>query len=183
MLHEIEKISQDKIDIKVVQSGIGPILDSDIKVASGAEGTLVFGFNVKMDNQADNLRERLGVKVEIFDIIYKLTERLQALLIERTPKMLVEEMTGHAKILKIFSRTKDKQIIGGKVETGEIKNGAEVKILRRDTEIGRGRIRELQQQKEKAREVKEGNEFGMQVESKVEIATGDKIECFAVIEK
>jgi translation initiation factor IF-2 len=73
--------------------------------------------------------------------------------------------------------------MGGKVQEGSLKIGSEVKILRRDVEIGRGKIKELQLQKVKASEVNEGYEFGCLVESKVEIALGDKIQGFVTIEK
>lgn len=96
--------------------------------------------------------------------------------------MKAEEVGGIAKILKCFSRTKDKQIVGGRVETGEIALGGEIKIMRRDAEIGRGKIKALQQSKMDTKEVKEGNEFGTMIESKIEIVPGDKIEAFKVVE-
>ena len=74
----------------------------------------------------------------------------------RTPKLSVEEMTGRAKVLKFFSAVKDKNVIGARVEEGEIKTGDEVKIMRREIEVGRGRVRELQQLKEKVSEVRSG---------------------------
>ena len=99
------------------------------------------------------------------------------------PKEYMESSIGKAKILAIFSKTKDKQIVGGKVQEGEIAVGSDIKILRRDAEIGRGKIRELQQQKVKAPTVREGYDFGTLIESKIEIAVGDKIEVFKVVEK
>ena len=69
------------------------------------------------------------------------------------------------------------------MEAGEIKSGAVVKILRRDAEIGRGKIRELQQAKTKTTEVKEGTEFGAMVECKIEIAPGDRLESFQIVRK
>lgn len=181
--HELSKLSFEKIHIKVIQEGIGDISETDIKVASGTPDSFVFGFNVKVDAKARPLVERLGVKVELFNIIYKLIEFIQATALAKTPKSYVEESLGIAKILQVFSKNKDKQIVGGKVQKGEIRLGGEVKILRRDIEIARGRIRELQQQKQKAQEVREGYEFGTLIESKIEIAAGDKIECFHVVEK
>ncbi len=56
-------------------------------------------------------------------------------------------------------------------------------MLRRETEIARGRIKGLQQQKEKAARIEEGYEFGAEIECKLEIAAGDRIECFKVIER
>ena len=95
----------------------------------------------------------------------------------------MEEATGTAKVLKVFSKLKDKHIIGGRVEEGSLRLGAQVKILRREAEIGQGKIRELQQQKKQTDSVAEGVEFGALVESKMDIAPGDKIQSFVVIEK
>ena len=83
----------------------------------------------------------------------------------------------------MFSKTKDKQVIGGRVEKGELLIGAEVKITRRDFEIGRGKVRELQKFKNRVSEVPEGQEFGAMIESKIDIAPGDKFESFKIVEK
>ena len=78
---------------------------------------------------------------------------------------------------------KDKYIIGGRVESGTINVGQDAKIIRGDVEIGIGKIKELQQQKEKTSEVREGVEFGCQFKSDFEILPGDKLETFKTIEK
>ena len=85
--------------------------------------------------------------------------------------------------MKIFSKVKDKQIIGGRVEQGSIKTGAQVRIIRRETEIGQGKIRELQEQKTPIEETVEGKEFGTLVEAKVEIFPGDILESYITVEK
>jgi translation initiation factor IF-2 len=95
----------------------------------------------------------------------------------------VEEESGKAKILKTFSKTRDKQIVGGRVENGVLESGSSVKIMRRDSEVGRGRIRELQKQKQKTGSVSESEEFGAMIESKIEIAPGDRIEAFVIVQK
>lgn len=101
----------------------------------------------------------------------------------RTPKEKIEEVVGRAKILKTFSRQKDRQIIGGHVTSGTVLKGKEVKIIRRDSEIGRGKIVELQEQKIKVNQVEEGNQFGAEIDSKFTIAEGDYIEVFETIFK
>jgi translation initiation factor IF-2 len=183
IIHELPKVKDDRIDLQLVSSGIGPISESDVKLAIGDLRTIIAGFNVKVDPQAQNLAERSGIEIKTFDIIYKLTEWLEEKLKEKAPAIEVEELTGKAKILKVFSATKDKQIIGGKVEEGSLITGVTVRILRRDTEIGQGKIRGLQLQKEKITEAKEGMEFGSMIESKTEIAPGDKIESFKIVKK
>ncbi len=177
------QIKDSPVIVKIVHAGIGEVSENDIKTASSTAGTLILGFNVKTDPKAQSAQERLGIKVESFTIIYKLVEYLEGVILARTPKVQIEEVTGKAKILRVFSKNKDRQILGGKVQEGSITLGGDVIILRRDAEIGRGKIKELQQQKVRAEEVALGYEFGAMIESKIEIAVGDKIESYRTITK
>jgi len=181
--HELEKVKPENAKIKIVMTETGNITEKDIKIASSNENSLVIGFGIGMDKQAEIMRERLGVSVETFNIIYELTEWVQNKTEEMRPKLDVEEITGKAKILAHFSQTKTIQVVGGRVEEGSIIIGKQIKILRRGEEIGRGKIKELQQAKAKATEVSEGNEFGISIETKIEIAPGDYIETFVVVKK
>jgi translation initiation factor IF-2 len=183
IIHELEKIKEEKLEIKILNSGVGEITEGDVKTAATAQRAIIIGFNVKIDTNAKAAAERLGVQIESFDIIYKLSEWLETFIAARRPKVTTEEMTGRAKVLKIFSKNKDKQIIGGKVEEGTLAPGAIVKILRREAEIGRGKIRGLQQQKNAIQEAKKDTEFGALVEAKIEIATGDRLEAFSLVTK
>jgi len=181
--HEVAGIVNDRITFKIVSKGIGDISEADVKLASGKADTIILGFDVKVDGSAKSLAERLNLELQVFDIIYKLTEYLQEAAISRAPKMTVEEETGRAKILKLFSHVKDKQVLGGRAEEGIVVLGEEVKIFRREAEIGRGHIRELQKMKAKVGQVESGSEFGAMIESKIELAPGDKIVCFRFITK
>ncbi|MDP1625188.1 MAG: translation initiation factor IF-2 [bacterium] len=180
---ELSKLGNERIAPKIILASIGDITESDIKVAGGGTDTVVLGFNVRMDSQAKAMVERLGISYQSFDIIYKLIEWVDELIKQRTPKVAAEEIVGKAKILKYFSAMKDKQIVGGKVIDREIGLGHIVKIVRRETTIGQGVIRELQQAKVKTSTVKEGFEFGAMIDSKIELAPGDVLEDFVVVEK
>ncbi|HEY0908540.1 MAG TPA: translation initiation factor IF-2 [Candidatus Paceibacterota bacterium] len=181
--HEMKKIKNDRVVVKVILSSIGDVTESDIKGAGANKETIIVGFNVKIDSRAQAMIERLEMQAATFDIIYKLVEYLQDKVVERTPKVEVEETVGKAKILKCFSANKDKQIVGGKVIDREINLGHKVKIYRRETIIGDGVIRELQQAKVKASTVNEGFEFGTMIDSKIELAPGDVIEDFIIVSK
>lgn len=180
VLTEIKKLDTDRIHTKIIHSGIGTISENDLKVASGGEKALVIGFTTKVDALAKAIAERNNIEIQTFDIIYKLSEWLKEKLTTETPSIDVEEVTGTLKVLKVFSKVKDKQILGGLVETGSIKNGSQIKIMRRDAEIGAGKIRELQSQKVKSDEVSSGKECGMLVEAKIEIAPGDRLQTFII---
>ncbi len=183
IVHELEKISHERITVKIVFSGVGNISESDVKMLSGIENPLILGFNVKIDNQAKAVAERQSIKIEVSNIIYELAKWLEAFIKESAPRIKVEEILGEAKIMRLFSKTKDRQIVGGKVTSGEIAVGHKVRIKRRENVIGEGLIRELQQQKEKTSSVKEGFEFGTMIESKIELAPGDFISDFIIVEK
>lgn len=181
--NEIAKIKNDKVKIKIVSDGIGNINESDVKTAIGDPKITILSFNAKPDSKASGIIERSNIKVQSFDIIYNLVEFIKNTVVNNVPKQYVEESTGTAKILALFSKVKDKQILGAKVQEGSILIGSEVKIIRREVEIGRGKIRELQEKKLKTSEVATGHEFGTLVESKIEIALGDRIQGFKVVEK
>ncbi len=181
--YEINKIPHDRVEIKIIQKNVGNISEGDVKLALGNTNTLIIGFNVGIDNSARDLATRNEIEIYSFDIIYKLAEWLEEKIKTKTPKIDVEETTGNATILKIFSKNKDKQVVGGRVNSDSIKVGNTVNIIRRDNNIGTGVITNLQQQKTDAKEIKEGNEFGAQINSRIELATKDEIESFIIIKK
>lgn len=180
---EIEKIKGEGAEFKIVQKGTGTISESDIKSLAPGENALIVGFNVKIDKSAAELALTRGIPVSFFDIIYKMTEWLRDEMEKRRPRVETTEITGQAKIIKTFSRTKERQIVGGKVAQGKIILGATVKIIRREFEIGRGKIVNLEKNKVKTSEAEEGSEFGAMIESKIEIAPGDILESFSIIQK
>jgi len=177
---EISKLNNEEISYKIISFGVGAINESDLKMANANKETIVVGFNTKLDNGARDLNETLKINVEVFDIIYKLTDWLKILIEERRPKIETVEVTGSLKVLKTFGGTKERQVVGGKVIQGRIVNGGKVRIMRRDFEIGVGKIIELQHNKIKAKEVLEESECGVQVETKTGISPGDVLEAFIV---
>lgn len=181
--NELHKLSSEKISTKIISDGIGPISLNDIKFALSSTQPLILSFNVKADGAASELALRSGLQIKTFNIIYELIDYAKERLVELTPKQEVIETSGAAKILKTFSRDKNKQVLGGRVEQGGIEKDASFKILRRETEVGDGKVRELQIMKQKVSAVNEGNEFGMLVESKIEIAPGDKIVTYRIVTK
>jgi translation initiation factor IF-2 len=180
---EIAKIKSDSAMFKVVAKNAGPISESDIKSVATGENIIVIGFNVKADSSAVELAEKRGIKIAFFDIIYKMTEWLETEMESRRPKVETVEVTGKLKIIKAFSRTKERQIVGGKVIEGCIALDSVVKIVRREFEIGRGRIVNLEKGKVKTSQVDEGTECGMMIESKIEIVAGDVLESFNIVQK
>lgn len=180
---ELKKLSVSKVAINIIDRGVGTITESDVKLVQAFPGAKIIGFRVKTEKSALTQAEKFSVTIQASDIIYKLSEWLEEEMKKVVPKQKIEEVLGKAKILKVFSKDKDKQIVGGQVVSGLISVGKEVKILRRDAEIGRGRIVSLQMQKIKANEIAEGNQFGTEIDAKMEIAPSDYIEAFETVIK
>jgi translation initiation factor IF-2 len=178
--HELGKFESDRIIVRVIDKGVGDVTVSDIQNVSATKDAIIVGFNVKIDRAAKELAERLDVEIDSFNIIYELSEWLETALKNRTPKKEEEITTATVKILKHFSMQKNIHVLGGRVEDGVIKMNQRVKILRRDIEIGKGTIKNLQQMKSDVQQVNEG-EFGMQLETKAEIAPGDYLKPFDLV--
>ncbi len=178
ILFELPKLEDEHSGLKVIGAGLGNISEGDIKLGvASKEPVVVIGFNVAIDPIAQVLADRDGVRVETFDIIYKLTERLQELLKNARPKRTIEEIVGRAKVLKQFSTRKDEHVVGGSVSTGFIERGGTLRVSRRNVVLGSGKIVNIQTNKQNVDRVHEGSEFGAQIESNFEIAVGDILEC------
>jgi len=181
--HELEKLTHERVRIKIIQRGVGALSENDIKVALGATEPILVGFHTKTDALAADLASRNDITIHNFDIIYKLTEWLAEEMLRRAPHVEVVEELGELRVIRFFSQQKDRQVIGGRVTKGKIVNGAKFKIMRRDALIGEGKIIELQAQKIKTSEVSEGSECGLQVESKFTIAERDVLVPYILTQK
>jgi translation initiation factor IF-2 len=181
--HEIAKIDTGRAQLHFVIEDVGTITKNDIQSLVDSENPLVIGFNVEADAQARELARRHNIPIESFSIIYKLTEWLSDAIKNRTPKIKSEECTARARVLKTFSKTRNKQVIGGRVEEGVLRVKKRIRIIRKEEVVGSGTLSELQAKKNEVREVEAGNEFGAQIESKCDILVGDIIECVEEVEK
>ncbi|MEK7575628.1 MAG: translation initiation factor IF-2 [Patescibacteria group bacterium] len=177
---EISELSDEQIIINILRNDVGNIKEDDVKLVSGAKNPVILGFNVEIEATAKELIERFKIDFYLSNIIYKISEWLEEKIKEKKAMMPREEIWGKVRILKTFSKEKNKQVLGGEVISGKIIEGKIFKIKRRESEIGEGKILELQQNKVRTKEVNEGNQFGAMTESKIEINKGDELE---IIEK
>lgn len=178
--HELSKFESDRVTVRIIGTGVGDVTAADVQNVSATENAIIVGFNVAVERAATDLAERLNVEIDTFDIIYNLSEWLDTALKNRTPKIEEEKITGHAKILKLFSTQKYTHVLGGRVEEGVLKLGQKVRVKRRDIVVGRGVLKNLQSMKQDVQHIDAG-EFGMQIESRTEIAPGDIIEAYDLV--
>ncbi len=180
---ELGKINDDKVGLKIIGRGTGQITENDAKLASASRDSLILGFHTKTERAATTLAEKVGLTIQNFDIIYKLSEWLAEEVKRRRPKVVSEKVMGQAKLLRLFNQDRGKQVIGGNVLEGTVGLGQNFRIIRRGAEIGRGKITNLEQQRSKVKAVEAGNQFGAMVETKNTLAVGDLLETIELVEE
>ncbi|MFT5360211.1 MAG: translation initiation factor IF-2 [Candidatus Paceibacteria bacterium] len=183
VLKEISKLQTEEVAFKIIESSVGDISEKDVVFAKTDSETLIVGFNTKLDKKAQIANEQIGATIKTFTIIYELTAWLEEMLEERRPRLEIDEEHGSLKVLAFFSKTKNKQVMGGNLESGSISVNDQVKIVRRDNELGRGVVIGMQQNKLEVSSVKEGNQCGILIDSKFDIAKGDVITAFTKVVK
>ncbi len=180
--HELDKITHDRVAIRIVLEGLGSVSENDVKTAQ-AGGAHIIAFTVGTDTRARDLAERAEVSIDSFSIIYDLAKRVADLVVEKAPRVMEEEILGQAKILKVFSVAGVKHVLGARWESGSLTVGDSVKVDRRGIPLGMMKLTNLQQVRQDVKEIHIEGEFGLQLEGKVEVAAGDTIQTFKMTEK
>ncbi|MEA1909559.1 MAG: translation initiation factor IF-2 [Patescibacteria group bacterium] len=175
ILSQLEALKTNKGgQIKVINSGIGAISESDVLNSQG-ENAVVVGFKVPVLPGVQKIADKDDVKIITYDIIYKLTEDLGKLLTEIGDADRKEEIVADGEILKIFMSTAKKKIIGVKVGKGKTNVGDLMRIYRGDDKVGEGKITNIKLVAEEVSEASKG-EFGFMVDLEVKAKAGDRIE-------
>jgi translation initiation factor IF-2 len=168
----IKGIPQEKVILELLKSGVGQINDSDIKFAKSSKA-IILGFRVKTNPAAQKLAEREKIKIMTFEIIYDLVEELTKFMERIAKPERVRVDLGKLKTLVIFWTKKNRQIVGGRMIEGEVKNGVLIEVFRNDEKIGQGKIINLQKNKKDIERAKKGEEVGILYEGNVKIEEGD----------
>ncbi len=169
------------IAIKVLHAGAGAITESDVTLAA-ASGCLIIGFNVRANAQALALTKRDLVDMRYYNVIYNVLDDVKAIMSGMLSPTIREEYIGQAKILEVFNITKVGKIAGSVVESGAVRRGNKVRLLRDNVVIHEGMLKVLKHFKDEVAEVKEGMECGMAFENYEDLKVGDLIECYDVFE-
>lgn len=172
--HEIAKLATDKVSVQVVSAGVGTVSEGDVKTAN-ASGAHIIAFNTATDSIARDLAERDGVHIDAFTIIYELSERIAQLIKERTPEVSVEQEVGRAIVLKTFSSSAKKQVLGAKLISGAFSVGGRVQIVRAGEVLARGTVTNLQQARADVKELRTEGEFGTEIEAREDARAGDEL--------
>jgi translation initiation factor IF-2 len=179
IMHALDQIQTEGVRINVLHEGTGDISDNDILLASASDA-IVVGFNTKLDATARRTAETEGVEVRHYDIIYRLTEEMDAALRGMLEPEVVEVVEGHAEVRQIFRVGKTTAIAGCYVTDGRIvRGGARVFRGGKREPVAVDRIESLRRFRDDVREVATGFECGIGLANFNDLEEGDIIECFS----
>ncbi|HLB51640.1 translation initiation factor IF-2 [candidate division WWE3 bacterium RIFCSPHIGHO2_12_FULL_38_15] len=169
--------------LKFLRCSTGDITDSDVMLASSANGVIV-GFSVKLSSEIEDFAEEFKVQVKTYKTIYELIDDTKDLL-EGTATEAEAKIKGRARVIKIFKLSSGDLIAGSKVIAGALKVESRISIYdkdpndltKEDIPLYTGIIRKLKKGKDEVKMVGKDNECGVLLKPQYnEIAEGMWIE-------
>ena len=173
LVHALEQIQTEEVRLNVLRQGTGDITDNDINLASASDA-IVVGFNVRVAGTARKMAEAEGVEVRLYDIIYKLTEDMEAALAGMLEPVIIEVVEGRAEVRAVFGSGRNR-VAGCYVTEGRIVRGG-ARVYRGGKIVATDRISSLRRFRDDVREVATGYECGIGLASFTDFEEGDVIE-------
>jgi translation initiation factor IF-2 len=177
----LTKMSDDRVKIRIIHSGVGAINESDVLLAA-ASNAIVIGFNVRPDRNAGDVADRDKVDIRLHSVIYNVVDEMRKAMTGLLEPTLKEVRIGSAEVRETFKVPKFGTIAGCLVTEGRITRSGETqaRLLRDNVVVHEGRIGSLRRFKDDVSEVKAGFECGIGFEKYNDVKVGDVIEAFVV---
>jgi len=182
----LQKLSTDRVKVKVIRSGVGAITESDVLLASATQAgsaisaVVVIGFNVRPGSRAADLAKQESVDIRLHSIIYKVEEEIRAAMIGMLEAIEKERIIGKADVREVFRVPKAGVVGGSMVIDGNIRRNARARLIRDGVVSWEGNIASLRRFKDDVSEVREGFECGIGLENFNDLKVGDQIEAYIV---
>ena len=174
-------LSNEMININVIESGVGGITESDATRAASAKAVII-GFNVRADASARKVIENSGLDLRYFSIIYDVIDQVKQVASGLLGVEIREEIIGIAEVRDVFRSSKFGAVAGSLVTEGTVKRNKPIRVLRNSVVVFEGELESLRRFKDIVDEVKSGTECGIAVKAYNDVQPGDQIECFERIE-
>ncbi len=174
----LNRLSNDQVKIKVLRTSVGAITESDVLLAS-ASNAIIIGFNVRPERKAQEMAEQEKVDIRLHSIIYELQDEIKKAMTGLLEPTIKETYLGRADVQDTFRIPKAGTIAGCRVSDGVIKRDAEIRLLRDNVVVFKGKISSLKRFKDDAREVSSGMECGIGIANYNDVKVGDQIEAFS----
>ena len=177
LVASLKKLERDNLKLSFVRRGVGGITENDVQLAAASNATII-GFNVRPDSKARQMAVIEQVEMRLYEVIYKVTEDVEAALLGMLTPEIEEHVTGEAEVREVFRIRRVGMVAGCYVRSGVVKRGTQVRFLRDGAVIWRGAIRTLRRFQEDVAEVAQGFECGIGLSDFQDLKEGDVIETF-----
>jgi translation initiation factor IF-2 len=175
------KLSTQEVKVQVIYKGVGGISESDVLLAIASKAVII-GFHVRPNLKARQLAQQEDVDIRIYNIIYDAINDVRKALEGMLAPTITEEVVATVDVRDIFKISKIGTIAGCYVRDGRIMRNNRVRLIRDGIEVFDGTIASLKRFKEDVREVEQGFECGIGLESYNDVKTGDIIEAYRSVE-
>jgi len=173
----LEKLSNDKVTIRVLRAGVGAINESDVDLAV-ASNAIIVGFSVRPERNATAKAEQEKVDIRLHTIIYELVDEMKKAMAGLLAPVFRELYKGRAEIREVFRVSKVGTVAGCLVLDGSVTRDSQVRILRDNVVVHTGKIGSLRRFKDDVSEVRSGMECGITIDNYNDVHQGDVIEAF-----
>ena len=182
----LNKLSTEKVKIRIIRSGVGAITESDVMLAAASSkdmnrAAVIIGFNIRPESRAREIAENEGVDIRLHTIIYKVEEEIRLAMLGLLDATKREVITGHAEVRQVFRVPKVGVIAGCYITDGAVRRTT-ARILRDSVVIFEGKVDSLRRFKDDVSEVKQGFECGISLERFQDVKVGDVIEAYTTEE-
>ena len=175
----LNKLSTEKVKVRILHSGAGAVTETDVLLAS-ASNAIIIGFNVRPERKAQDLADSEGVEIRLYTVIYNVSNDIKNAMIGMLEYTTHEKYLGRAEVRDTFKVPKYGSIAGSYILDGMIRRNAEVRLLRDNVVIHEGKIGSLRRFKDDVSEVRSGFECGIGFERFSDVKVGDIIEAYTL---
>ena len=179
LVQSLMGIKSDEVRVSIVHSAVGAINESDVMLAS-ASNALIIGFNVRPDANARALAEKDGVDMRLYRVIYDCIDDIKAAMAGMLAPTIREVVLGHAEVRQVI-HTPKLIVAGCYVQDGKITSSCRLRLIRDGIVIHEGKIASLRRFKDDVKEVAQGFECGISLESYRDVKEGDQLESLSLI--
>ena len=177
----LEKLSNEEIKVCVIHKSVGAIKETDINLAM-ASTALIIGFHLSPNSKIRELAKQNGVEIRTYRIIYEVLDDVKNAMEGMLKPEIKENINGSIVVRKVFKISKVGTIAGSYVESGMVRRGDRVRLIRDDIVVTEGKIASLRRIQEDVREVQNGYECGLTIDNYADYREGDRIEVFEEVE-
>ncbi len=172
----LSNLTHPEVKVNVIHTGAGGINESDVMLAA-ASNAIIIGFSVRPDAKAMALKDKEGVDIRLYNVIYEAIEDIKKALEGLLAPTITEKILGRAEVRNLFVVSRLGTVAGCHVIDGKISRAsAGIRVIRNNVVVYDSKISSLKRFKEDAKEVQTGFECGIMVENFNDLKTGDILE-------